>query len=71
MPIISRIRADYTPPRAWANDVRTAQANIISAFGGYLIDTDSYARAADDLHYTKAAQETHGIDIATKFLLIN
>ncbi len=66
-PIISRINA---PTRTYRAAVRTAQANVATSFNCPLIDTDGYPLLADNVHYTRAGQETHGADVCTALLTL-
>lgn len=64
-PIVSRIHNGFSPARPYQNEIRTALTNVATYYGSPWIDTDAYAREADNVHFTKLAQETHGIAIAT------
>ena len=64
-PLITRVHNNFTPgTRPYLSQIRQAQENIAAFYGVPFINADAYPVAADNTHYTIAAQETHGIDRA-------
>lgn len=66
-PIITRIHDNFSPPRTYQNEIRTALQNVAANFGQTVIDSDGYALEADNIHWTAAGQRSHGEAIYTKF----
>ncbi len=61
--IITRIHNNFSPARPFQNEVRAAQVATASALNMPYIDSDAYAVASDFVHWTKIAQNQHGIDV--------
>jgi hypothetical protein len=63
VPIVTRIHNNFNAgTRPYLSTVRTALENCANLRGGFWLNSDAYALEADNIHWSKNGQITHGLD---------